>query len=372
MLKMDYNYILDIQKIKDVYHTIRVNSKHKEKIVSFELFLSSNLIQVYTVLKNRTYIHQRYNIFLIREPKIRVIMSECMQDKIINHLVSKYILFPLIEPKLIEANVATREGKGSKKASLYMKRYINHLKENYEKIYVLKCDIHKYFYSIDHEILLTKLKKIIFDPELYQLVKTIVESTDYEYVEELLSDKIKNERERIQSLKISNQEKQMKWNELNRIPKFQKGKGLPIGNMSSQIMAIFYLNDLDHFIKEKLRIHHYIRYMDDLILIHPDKEYLKYCLCQIEEKVKNLKLKLNHKTQITELSTTGVIFLGYRFRLRDKRLYILMQNQTKKRIRRRMKKKNTKNDREELLMRYNGYLSHCHSNGFRYQTIYKK
>ena len=93
---------------------------------------------------------------------------------------------------------------------------------------------------------------------------------------------------------------------------------------------------------------------------------------QIEEKVKDLKLKLNHKTQITELSTTGVIFLGYRFRLRDKRLYILMQNQTKKRIRRRMKKKNTKNDREELLMRYNGYLSHCHSNGFRYQTIYKK
>ena len=267
MLKMDYNYILDIQKIKDVYHTIRVNSKRKEKIVSFELFLSSNLIQVYTVLKNRTYIHQRYNIFLIREPKIRVIMSECMQDKIINHLVSKYILFPLIEPKLIEANVATREGKGSKKALLYMKRYINHLKENYEKIYVLKCDIHKYFYSIDHEILLTKLKKIIFDPELYQLVKTIVESTDYEYVEELLSDKIKNERERIQSLKISNQEKQMKWNELNRIPKFQKGKGLPIGNMSSQIMAIFYLNDLDHFIKEKLRIHHYTRYMDDLILM---------------------------------------------------------------------------------------------------------
>lgn len=95
---------------------------------------------------------------------------------------------------------------------------------------------------------------------------------------------------------------------------YKTGKGLPIGNMSSQILAIYYLNKLDHFIKEKLKVKYYIRYMDDFILIHHDKEYLKYCLSEIKQELAKLKLQLNNKTTISEIHQ-GVNFLGYRFLL---------------------------------------------------------
>lgn len=92
-----YEEILDISKLEMVYHDIKSNSRHKEKFINFELFLLSNLITILTVLRNRTYQHGMYNIFLISDPKYRVIMSENLSDKIINHLISKYLLFPVLE-----------------------------------------------------------------------------------------------------------------------------------------------------------------------------------------------------------------------------------------------------------------------------------
>lgn len=141
----------------------------------------------------------------------------------------------------------------------------------------------------------------------------------------------------IKNLKISNREKELKYLELDRLPLYQKGKGLPIGNMSSQIMAIFYLNDLDHYIKEKLHIKYYVRYMDDLVLFHPDREYLKYCLVKIKERLSLEKLKLNNKTQIYELHQ-GLSYLGYKFILKDKKLYTLISTKTKARIKKNLKR----------------------------------
>jgi len=141
--------------------------------------------------------------------------------------------------------------------------------------------------------------------------------------------------------------------------------------MTSQIMAIFYLNELDHFIKEKLHIKYYIRYMDDLILLHHDKEYLKECLKKIEEKIEGLKLHLNNKTQIYEMHH-GFPFLGYKFLLKGKKLYLLLNPNTKKRIVKRLKKyKNNKEKRLEILKNYNGYLQPASSRGF-VMSEYKK
>ena len=339
---MKYDYILDIKKIENSYLKIKKNAKHKEKILKYELFYSSNLINILNKLKNRNYEHGKYNIFIIKEPKIRVIMSENMEDKIINHLVSKFVLFPLIEPKLIDMNVATRENKGSNMGIAYFKKYINKLKNKYEKIYILKCDIHKYFYSIDHKILLQKIRKIIPDNDLYELVKNIIDSTDHEYINNELKKCEKKEG-------------------INELPIYEKGKGLPIGNMTSQILAIFYLNDLDHYIKEKLKIKYYIRYMDDFILIHHSKEYLKYCKIKINEKIEEMKLKLNSKTQICEIHR-GIVFLGYKFILKNKKLYVLLTSKFKRKINKRTKR--VKNIRMFLKERYNGYLKACNSNNF--------
>ena len=129
--------------------------------------------------------------------------------------------------------------------------------------------------------------------------------------------------------------------------------------MTSQIFAIFYLNDLDHYIKEKLHVKYYERYMDDFILIHHDKEYLKYCLKKIEIQIKNLNLKLNDKTQIYELHN-GLPFLGYKFILKGKKLHILLSNNCKKRIKKRYKSEKNIN----IQKIYNGHLINTDSKNF--------
>ena len=358
-----YDYLLDTYKIINIYDRIKSNCKHKDKIFNFEMFYMSYVIEVLEILKSKKYKHGKYNVFTILEPKCRIIMSESMRDKIVNHLVSHYILFPLIEPKLIETNVATRTDKGTKAGIYYMKKYINTLNLNYKKFYVLKCDISKFFYSIDHEVLLDMLKKIIHDKDVYNLVEEIINSTNYTYLGETIKGLINKRKNEISKLNISDNEKRIKYAELDRIPLYSYNKGLPIGNMSSQIFAIFYLNDLDHFIKEKLRIKCYIRYMDDLVLFHPDKEYLKYCLKEIEKKVHELKLSINSKTQLIEIHQ-GVTFLGYKFVLKNNKVYMLMNSKAKKRINKKLKKINKKERKEYLRQRYNGYLTHGNTKGF--------
>lgn len=319
-----YSNILDIDRIIDTYHNIMINTKHRNKILEYNMFYMCNLVNIYNKLQNRTYHHGEYNIFVIKEPKVRVIMSEKLEDKIVNHLVSDYILLPLIEPRLIDMNVATRVGKGTKMVIYYMKKYLTTMHKKYHNFYILKCDISKFFYSIDHEVLLEKLKHIGLDNDSYKIIKDIIYSTNYQYIYD-----------KIDKLGVTTQ--------------YKIGKGLGIGNQTSQILAIFYLNDLDHFIKEKLHIKYYIRYMDDFILIHQDKEYLKYCLKEIKKFLKFDKLELNHKTNIYSMNN-GIPFIGYKYIFKNNRLYMLVPSTTKKRIKKRIREKKT------TIENYNGYL----------------
>lgn len=313
-IKIDYNYLLDINKVQDMYNSIKKHTKHKEKLAKYGLFLGTNLNKIIWTLKDENYVHNKYNIFTIYEPKERIIMSENLPDKIINQLTSEYALLPLLEPKLLDCNVATRKNKGSSHAMKLLKKYINKMKFNHEKIYVLKCDISKYFYSIDHNILKQMLIKDIKDKKIYKLIEGIIDST-------------------------------------NNTGIYEYDKGLAIGNQTSQVLAIYYLNGLDHYIKEKLGIKGYIRYMDDFILLHKDKEYLKKCREEIEKYLDTLKLKLNKKTCILELHK-GLNFLGYKYILDKKRLIIKINTRTKYRIRKRIKKG------ESTYKNYYGFLKH--------------
>lgn len=365
-----YDNLLDIERIMDVYHIIRLNSKHKDKLFLFELFFSCNIFAIYEMLKARNYHHHQYNIFLLKDPKYRVIMSEVISDKIVNHLVSKYVLFPILEAKLIPMNVATREGMGTKMGIFYVKKYMNYLKQKSERFYVLKCDISKYFYSIDHDILYKKLQGIIHDTDLLNILKEIIYSTNYSYVNDKIDEAIDEEIRWLRQRRPHDLEHKIA--QLQKIPRYQNHKGLPIGNMTSQILAIYYLNDLDHFIKEKLRIKHYVRYMDDFILFHEDKQYLNYCLEQIKMKLADIKLSLNNKTQIIEVHH-GFCFLGYKFILKNKKLLVLIRGQTKKRIRKKIRYLNKKHpeNEEAVLASYRGYLQSADSGSFCYQNHLK-
>lgn len=358
-----YDSIVNIPYIENMYYEVRLKTKHRGKIVNFENFYMSNIINIYETLKLRCYKHSNYNVFLVKEPKYRIIMSENIFDKVVNHLISEYILLPLIEPRLIEMNVATRREKGLKSGLMYTKKYINALRRENPNFYILKCDIHKYFYSINHDILIDKLRRILPDEEVIDVIKSILTSTYQNNTNKQIKDLVDKESAILK--KANNPYMKKRFEELSTIPYYEPGKGLPIGNMTSQLFAIYYLNDLDHFIKEKLHIKYYIRYMDDFILMHPDKEYLKYCLKEIEKKVDEVKLKLNNKTKIISMKD-GLNFLGYRFVIKNNKLLVLINSQTKRRITHKLNKlsKNPPENYDSVLASYKGYLSNCCSGSF--------
>ena len=319
--KVKYEELVDIEKIIAMYKIIRANTKNRGKLHKFELFYSSNIISILEILKYKKYEHSHYNVFLVHEPKYRIIMSEIMSDKIINHLVSHYVLDPGITPHLIPQNVATRKGMGTKEGIL---------------------------------------SRFITDPDIYKLIKNIIESTDNKYVNESIKKVVNKEIERIKGMNIL--DKEVKIAELKSIPFYEIGKGLPIGNMTSQLLAIYFLNDLDHYIKEKLYCKYYVRYMDDFVIFDYDKERLKEIKNKIEEKLKEFKLELNRKTNIYDLKY-GFGFLGYHFLLKGKRLIIKINSKTKRRIKKKMRKLKKINapNYENVKASYMGYLTVAHS-----------
>ena len=351
-----YNEIIDLKKINKMYLKIKTNTKNKRKIENFENNYVSNTVYIKNILEKKNYKPGKYNIFIIREPKIRLIMSQNITDKIINHLVSQHFLVNIFEKTLINENIATRKNKGTHYGLKLLKKYLNNLKD--KNFYVLKFDISKYFFNLDHQIIKDIIRKKIKDKEVLKILDNIIDSTNEEYI----------------NLEIK---KQKEINKLD-LPEYNKGKGLPIGNMSSQIIAIMYLNELDHYIKKNLKIKYYIRYMDDGILLHENKEYLEYCLKEIEKILNKYKLKLNNKTKIINIKN-GFEFLGFRFFIKNNKVIMKVKNQTKKRFKRKIKKldnlvNNKKLDNKVLKQvqdSYIGHLKHGNTNNLIYKTIKK-
>ena len=312
-----YNRLFDINFILNTYNIIKKNTKNKNKLEKFEQNLSINLIDIKNKINKE---NGKYNLFMIYEPKERLILSLNLKDKIINHMVG-YIVFDVLEKSLIDSNVAVRVNKGTSYGIKLVKKYIKKLNYNY---YCLKIDIKKYFYSINHNILKDLLNKKIKDKLFLDIVYKIIDSSDEDYILEYAKKH-----------NIS----------------LKKGYGLPIGNLTSQILGIFYLNKIDHYIKEELKIKYYIRYMDDMVLFHKDKNYLKFCLDKIIIYLKKYDLELNNKTIITKNS---LCFLGYRFY--NKKIKILSKNRRKIYKKLRLLKYHNYNKYIKSLSSYYGYF----------------
>ena len=354
-----YKDINDLKKIQYIYNKrVKINTKNKAKLEKFENNYVSNMIYIKNILESKNYNPGRYNLFIINEPKIRLIMSQNIIDKIINHVVTEYFLIKYFDKSLISENIATRKGKGTHYGIKLLKIYLNKLKD--KEFYVLKFDISKYFFNIDHDIVKNIIRTKTKDKDVLNILDKIIDSTDSTYVNKDINT-LKNNY--IKSLKKYNDANSInKIFEINKLPIYNKGKGVPIGNMSSQFIAILYLNELDHFIKEKLKIKYYIRYMDDGILLHEDKEYLKYCLNEIKKIINKYKLKLNSKTQITNINQ-GFDFLGFKYHIKNNKIIMKVKNQTKNRFKRKLKKlylllDNKKINIEDLNQVKASYLGH--------------
>lgn len=367
-----YDKILDTKVIDSMYKKIKRSTKNKRKIEVFESNYVSNISFIKEMLENRSYIPSKYNIFLVKEPKLRIIMSQNIIDKIINHVVSQYFLINIFESTLIEENVATRKNKGTKEGIVLLKKYLNEIKN--EKFYVLKFDISKYFFNLDHDIIKELLEHKIKDKDVLKILCDIVDSTDSCYVNERINSLKKKEIKKITDSNCKNKDLLIK--EIKELPNYEVGKGLPIGNMSSQFLAILYLNELDYFIKNKLKIKYYIRYMDDGVIIHQNKEYLQYCLEEINKILERYKLKLNKKTKIYSCKE-GFEFLGFRYIIKNNKVIMKVKNSTKKRFKRKIKEYNKLLDKNKLsefdynqvLASYKGHLSYGNTNNLVYSNL---
>ena len=144
-----YQNIYNFNNIVQAYNEVCKNPKNKRKVEYFKEYKCVYISRIYNILKNKKYKVGPYNVFTIFEPKERRIVSQNMQDKVINHLVARYILYPAILPCLLDFNVASRKDMGTRKTLLFYKQYQNYFTNKYGTYYILKCDISKFFASIN-------------------------------------------------------------------------------------------------------------------------------------------------------------------------------------------------------------------------------
>ena len=245
---------LTLENLLNIYdNEISKNVKNKSKLYKFELHKIEYLLDIRDNLLNGKYDGGKYNLFLITKPKLRLIMSQNIYDKIINHYITRYILEPKLSKYLLKNNAATRKGMGTSYAIKMLKKFLEKNKIHND-IFVLKFDLSKYFYSINHDILKQLLRKDLSKDE-YLLVEKVIDSTNKNYIKKYITEVNKNG--------------------ANKIPEYKDGKGIPIGNLSSQFLAIFYLSKLHKYIIENLKLEDMICYMDDYIIVHPNKQYFK-------------------------------------------------------------------------------------------------
>jgi len=293
--RTEFEKIYDFGSLYNGYIKARRGKRWKDSVAKFEANLIEALCLLSVMLKNKQYKPSEYFSFYVHEPKTRLVMTNAFKDKVVQHALCDNVVEPAFMGSFIIDNYASQKGKGThfglNRLSGFMRTYFFERKAKEEKArreagmppipveaggyadgWVLKADISKYFYSIDHIKLKETIRKYIFDPEVLWLCDMIIDTTE--------------------------------------------NPGIPIGNQSSQWFAVMYLNGMDHFIKEKLGIRFYGRYMDDFYLIHEDKKYLQYCRKEIEKFLVDLKLSTNSKTNIFPLRN-GIDFLGFHTYLTD-------------------------------------------------------
>lgn len=287
------------------YRHCRKGKKFRAATVKFHIDYVGNLLHLLELLKTGQYEIDDLYSFIIFEPKMREIIANRFLDKIVQRAICKYILEPKIKNRLIYDNYASQEGKGNhtalKRLEHNMRSYSANIANYGDSGYVAVCDIHHYFYTIDREICFNSIKDLAMDNRCKLLVRQQIYA-----IEEFNHSTV----------------------------------GLCIGFQASQWLAVYYLDPLDHFIKEQLHIKYYGRYMDDFYLIHEDREYLEYCMREITRFVETkLHLTMNPKSHIQPYSQ-GICFLGYHIyyntKTHDTETYIRSAsiNKTKKRTKR--------------------------------------
>jgi len=258
----------------------RKGKTKKEYVIKFEKYLLENLLKLQEELKSLNYEPRPLKTFILRDPKVRKISKSDFRDRVVHHALCN-IIEPIFDKVFIYDSCANRKSKGNLKAierfHFFMRKVSRNgeingwFNDNQVKGYCLKADVKHYFQEIDHKILIKILREKIQDENVIWLIRQILANH------------------------------------------FIKGKGMPLGNLTSQFFANVYLNELDCFVKYKLRVKYYIRYVDDFLILHSSKSQIENWKMQINDFLRDeLKLELHpEKSKIISLSR-GIDFVGFR------------------------------------------------------------
>ena len=323
-----FQEVCDFGNLYKAYRKSKCGRGHKASNLKFQAHALDGICQIKQTLEEKTYQVSPYHEFTIYEPKERIIRSCSFKDKIVQHSVCDNYLLPMLKTEFIKTNYAGQIGKGTLFGLDCLKEHMlsAFLKYGYD-CWIIKADISKYFYSIDHDLLKDIVKYHVKDEDAYWLCEKYIDSTD--------------------------------------------GKGLPLGNQISQVFALLYLSGLDHFITEELGIEYYGRYMDDFYLIVPDKESAKHYLGLINDFVNGLELSLNNKTQIIPFKN-GIRFCGFHtYITKNGKAIRKLTNENKRAARKKFRKMvflvgDGKLTKEKFFESYNAWKNHIlHGNCFK-------
>lgn len=355
--KSDLLSLVTFSNIKSQGNIVSKNYKNKKNLNKYFLSYNSNIYDIALRLREKKFYFSVPNIVLIRENKYRIIMAQCIDDKIVSHFLTNFFFKPYLEKKLIIHSVSTRVGLGNKAAYKYFLKYLNTFDLN-KKVYVLKIDISKYFYSISHEKLKSMLENCIEDDFALSLFFDLLDVTNDPKVNKKIDNLIEVEKNRIKKLKLDSKLEESIFLELDKVPRYKTNYGIGIGDCVSQFIALLYTTKIDRYIKETLKCKYYVKYTDDYVILHEDKEFLKKCFKDISNLINDLDLQVNPKSGIFEVNN-GFTFLGNTYGIRNGKVFIKAKNQTFRKVLRKLKKLREKDFNAYYLSKisYRGFIN---------------
>lgn len=304
-----FEEIVSLENLFEAWREFLNGKRNKPDVEDFSLRLADNIFSLHRDLVNRTYRHGGYFAFNVSDPKPRNIHKAGVRDRLLHHAIYR-VLYRYFDKKFIADSFSCRNNKGAHKAIKRFQVFVYKVgKNNTKQCWILKCDVRKFFANIDHEVLINILRRDLDENTLW-LCEKVIESFEA-----------------------------------------TPGKGLPLGNLTSQLFANVYMNELDQFVKHKLREKYYIRYADDFVLLSEDKKHSEFILSQVSEFLQsNLKLKLHDDKVFIKTIGSGVDFLGW-INFPDHRV---LRTATKRRMLRRIEE----NPASETMSSYLGLLKH--------------
>ncbi len=310
-----FERIISVENLLHAWKGFLRGKRDKKDVQIFSLHLMDNILSLHTDLATRAYQHGEYESFFVNDPKRRHIHKACVRDRLVHHAVYR-ILYTLFDRRFISDSYSCREEKGIHKAINRFRDFSFSASKNHTTTcWVLKCDIRKFFASIDHRVLLDILGRHLSDKDTMWLLEDIICSFP---------------------------------------------AGLPLGNLTSQLFSNIYMNVFDQWMKHSLKEKFYIRYADDFVVLSPDKEYLLSLIQPIQTFLfEDLHLDLHPKKLFIRTIASGVDFLGW-VHFPDHRV---LRTVTRRRMMRRIGEHPT----NETIQSYLGLMSH--GNAFRVRSV---